>query len=310
MNILRHCLLAFALILLGPAVHASVSFDLPACDQIEPGKAAPLTLGLVQPGAAADVVAYAVRLAGEGGQTGANASLHVCEESWRRVLPRWVPWASEQERGYGFGLFFLGFILTALILARTTPRSWWRRPTALGLGVFAVGSWGLGATGMALFHLAGGQHLFYGTVVSLAHASQAPQWSDVAGAREVDRMLREMGWMPAKPKTQEGRDSETTTLSAFEGNPSPEATPGGVKPANELTAKAVAVNTLAGTRFRVHHPLNLRAGPSVATKRLGVLQPDSQVAYAGEVAGDWWRVQTADGRLGWVSSLWLRNLSE
>ncbi|WP_343729424.1 SH3 domain-containing protein [Duganella sp.] len=69
----------------------------------------------------------------------------------------------------------------------------------------------------------------------------------------------------------------------------------------------------AGSPFRVHRDLNLRAAPGVHAARVGVVPAGASVTPTGERDGDWWQIQaTIHGRAqtGWASSLWLRRSSE
>jgi hypothetical protein len=271
--------LAVVLSLPIPAAWGQSNPDLPPCDQIEPGGAQVFTLGIIEPDRSQDLARYAAQLttAEQAGQ------LRVCAENWAGLLPRWVPWNAQLERGHGFVLFLLAFAGLAALLARFTPRRWWRRPTALGIVALLGGGWLLGVLGLALFHGLGGQRLLYASVVSLAQAGHPPQWHEVSGARELDRLLQDAGWVKAGPL------------------------PAGEK--NTAEASSALVTQQAGT-YRVHHPLNLRQAAGVAAIRDQVLQAGVLVEFSGVQQGDWWQVKTREGREGWVSSLWLRRPEE
>ena len=82
-------------------------------------------------------------------------------------------------------------------------------------------------------------------------------------------------------------------------------------PAPPATAGVGAVT--AGSPFRVHRDLNLRAAPGVHAARVGVVPAGASVTPTGERDGDWWQIQaTINGRAqtGWASSLWLRRSGE
>lgn len=279
--------LAFSL-----SLAASPTVDLPACDQLEPATSTVHTLGIVQPGAAENVLEYAARLPVD--ETGASTdAVRVCSEQWSRVLPRWAPWGSPLERGQGWGFWLLGLLLSLVLAYWLTPRAWWKRPTVLGLGSLAVGTWVLGALGLALFHVAGGQSLLYDTVVSMADAGEAPRWADVTGARDLDRLLREAGW---------------NTIASPAGLGSEEAVPQENHQQSAMTDSATVTQpddaTVAG-QYRVRNPLNLRTGPSTSEPLLRLLPVRSSLQADGQRQGDWWHVRTQQGEEGWVSSLWL-----
>ena len=69
----------------------------------------------------------------------------------------------------------------------------------------------------------------------------------------------------------------------------------------------------AGTSYRVHEDLNLRAAKGTAARRIAVVPAGSVVTTTGNGDGDWWQVSTqVDGKevRGWSSSLWLRRADE
>ncbi len=65
----------------------------------------------------------------------------------------------------------------------------------------------------------------------------------------------------------------------------------------------------AGQRYRVHRDVNLRAQAGVAAPLIGVVPAGADVTPTGQRQGDWWQIEAGLGgraRLGWASSLWLR----
>lgn len=68
----------------------------------------------------------------------------------------------------------------------------------------------------------------------------------------------------------------------------------------------------AGQAYRVHRDLNVRAQAGVGAPRVTVIAAGAIVTPTGERDGDWWRIRygTAPQRLGWASSLWLRQATE
>lgn len=69
----------------------------------------------------------------------------------------------------------------------------------------------------------------------------------------------------------------------------------------------------AGTSYRVHEDLNLRAAKGTGAKRIAVVPAGSVVTTTGAGDGDWWQVSTRVGGKeirGWSSSLWLRRADE
>lgn len=69
----------------------------------------------------------------------------------------------------------------------------------------------------------------------------------------------------------------------------------------------------AGTSYRVHEDLNLRAAKGTGARRIAVVPAGSVVTTTGTGDGDWWQVTTrVDGKQvrGWSSSLWLRRADE
>ena len=69
----------------------------------------------------------------------------------------------------------------------------------------------------------------------------------------------------------------------------------------------------AGTSYRVHEDLNLRAAKGTGARRIAVVPAGSVVTTTGNGDGDWWQVSTRVGGKevrGWSSSLWLRRADE
>lgn len=48
--------------------------------------------------------------------------------------------------------FGAALVLTLILAALVTPRSWWRRPTLRTLALVAIGTWGLGTLMLGLVH--------------------------------------------------------------------------------------------------------------------------------------------------------------
>ena len=262
--------------------------DLPACEAVAPGMAQGLSLGIVQPHASEHVLAYAGRL------TLADPNLNICAESWASVLPRWVPWAQELERGYGFALFALAFVMVVTLLWHVTPRHYWRRTTLLGVLAVGGGAWLVGTALLAAFGATGTQRLLYGTVVSLRLPQQAkPPWVNVAGARELEALLAQAGALPPALAVAAATAAELPAAAA---------------PAN--APPAAAPSNLPSGPYRVAHRLNLRAGPGTQHALIITLPRGDPVQFDGAVQGDWWRIRTPAGLVGWSSSLWLRRPAE
>lgn len=263
------------LLVMAPVVFAAGTFDLPACEAGAGNGSSALSLGLVQPYAAPEVVEYAVNLARRG------EAVSVCSESWSEVLPRSLPWARHLERGYGFALFGLALLVVAAVLTALVPRRKWRRTTLVG--VLAVGalSWLGGVAALAAFHALSGQRLVYGTVVSLRQPLQpVVEWLDVAGARELEAALSQRKLVVALPV------------------PVP------------VVALGAPTTVMPNGEYRVFHRLNLRERPGVEAPRFAVLPVGEIVRFDGANQGDWWRVQSKTGQTGWASSIWLRRLDE
>lgn len=283
--------------------------DLPACELSSPGQRTGLSVGLVLPGASDHLLAYAARL------TQSDPSLNICAESWASVLPRWVPWASELERGHGWLLLVLAFVLVVTLLWRFTPRHWWQRTTLLGLLGVGAGTWLASVGLMAAFHGLGGQGLLYDNVVSLRVPQQAsPLWLNLKGPRELEAQLAQLGLAPqltppTAPKPLAAVPDATNTgapAGSSTTTPAPAAGPN-----VSLAPTGAVANTLQPPgRYRVAHRLNLREGPGVQHRLQHTLPRGEVVEFDGQVQGDWWHLRTATGEQGWSSSLWLRRLDE
>lgn len=246
--------------------------DLPPCETHVGVSAPAWSIGIVEPYAAPDVIQYATQLASQ------NPGVAICSEPWRAVLPRFLPWAGQLERGYGFGIALLAFLASVGLLTRFVPAERWRRVTLTG--VLAVGglTWVLAVSAMGLFHWLGGQRLAYGTVVSVRPAQQKiDHWWDVSGAREFEARLHTLG-LPSK--------------------------------FTESTLPAPGVRVAVAGQYVVFHRLNLREGPGVDAPRIATLPVGAFVSFEGRTQGDWWEVKTAEGMIGWVSSIWLRRIEE
>lgn len=265
------------------AAMQGTSVDLPPCEASSPGRAQGVSLGIVQPFASEHVVAYAARLT-----LAAPDDINICAESWNSVLPRWAPWAGALERGIGWGVFALAFVAVVTVLWHTTSRHWWRRTTLLGMLAIGMGSWLAGWGLLAAFQALGGQRLVYDTVVSLRLPQQAqPLWLNVAGARELESVLAGLN---VKVSAAEG--TSVAPAAAL-------AVPAG------LAASGAAGVVPSGT-YRVAHRLNLREGPGTQHPLIVTLARGDSVLFDGATQGDWWRIRTASGAVGWSSSLWLR----
>ena len=84
-------------------------------------------------------------------------------------------------------------------------------------------------------------------------------------------------------------------------------------PATMGIARLPAAAPGAGTSYRVHEDLNLRAAKGTGAKRIAVVPAGSVVTTTGNGDGDWWQVSTRVGGKevrGWSSSLWLRRADE
>jgi hypothetical protein len=209
----------------------------------------------------------------------------VCSEPWSEVLPRWLPWARNLERGHGFAALLLAFVLVVAGAYAATPRHWWHQTTLAG--VLAVGglSWLLSVLLLAGFHAIGGQRLLYGTAVSLRLPQQAhAEWFDVAGARELEALLAERHLL-----------AEAPALAAVATSDAAAVAPKAVEPEGE---------------YRVYHRLNLREAAGVHFPRLAIFNRGDAVRYDGAREGDWWRIRSSTGQTGWASSLWLRRAGE
>lgn len=285
--------------------------DLPACDAAAPGMAEGISVGVVQPHASEHLLAFVGRL------PLADPRINVCSESWSSVLPTWAPWGGALERGHGYAIFALAFVLVVAVAWRVTPRRWWRRTTLLGLtGVFAL-TWAVAVAGLALLHAAGGQRALFSNVVSLRLPMQPkPTWLDVAGARELEATLGQIGALKPgalsaaglRVVSQTGVAASAPTLSAGISNAPSATTSEPTAPSASASAPAQTAPQLEPSgRYRTVHRLNLRSGPGTQHPHLLTLERGEHVQYDGARQGDWWRVRAAMGAVGWGSSLWLRD---
>jgi len=280
-NICKHLFLLLCCCFMLPYAAASAidsaSIDLPPCDNTAPGMENGFSIGIAQPHASKDVIAYAARLTLERPQ-----EINICSESWSRILPRWVPWAQALERGYGFIVFFVAFVAVVGVLYLKTPKDWWKRTTLVGVLSIAGLTWLLAAGSLAGFHALGGQSLIYGTVVSLHLPRDSNiEWLDVSGARDLEAQL-----------------AQRKLLSDFQ--KTADTTPAAVAP---TASEPIGV-------YHAIHRLNQREAPGTASARIATLDKGASVTFDGERQGDWWRVKASDGQSGWVSSLWLRRQEE
>ena len=79
--------------------------------------------------------------------------------------------------------------------------------------------------------------------------------------------------------------------------------------------QAVADAPLAfvpGQPYRVYRDLNVRSAAGVGAARVTVIPAGAVVTPTGRQDGDWWQIRygAAPERLGWASSLWLRQTRE
>lgn len=251
--------------------------DLPACERRWGGEQTQVSLGIVQPEAAQNLIDYAVQL------SLADSRLSVCAESWSEVLPRWLPWSAGLERGMGWLVFALALVGAVTLLWHVTPRPWWRRTTLLGvLGVGAT-TWVLAVAALLTLQAAGAHRLWYDTVVSVRVPKQTGvEWINLKGARDLE------AWLASK-------------------NLLPPAAAAKVSPEAPVAAPAPQAHALApnGSYVAIHR-LNLRSGPGTQHALLQTLDRGALVRFEGERQGDWWRVRGSSGAVGWSSSLWLR----
>lgn len=83
--------------------------------------------------------------------------------------------------------------------------------------------------------------------------------------------------------------------------------------ADKAMQRQLPAASLPAQRFTTRQDVNLRSGPSTASRRLAVVPTGADVAATGLRDGDWWQVSaTVDGAAltGWASSLWLRRTGE
>lgn len=250
--------------------------DLPACEKVWAGDETQVSLGIVQPDASQNLVNYAVKL------SLADSRLSVCAESWADVLPRWVPWAGGLERGMGWLVFALAFVVAVTLLWRLTPRDWWRRTTLLGVLGVSAATWVLAVVALFALQTAGAHHLFYDSVVSVRVPKQAGvDWINLKGARDLE------AWLASRK-----------LLAPAAAQVSLEA------PVAEVTPQ-VEASAPSGSYVAIHR-LNLRSGPGTHHDLLTTIDRGGKVQFDGERQGDWWWVRSSKGIVGWSSSLWLR----
>jgi hypothetical protein len=236
-----------------------------------------VSIGFAQPNAAPATVAYAAKVAARGD------SVSVCSETWQRVLPRFTPWAPALERGIGYAAFVVAFLMAIAFLYVATGRKGWHRLTLVGLLSVAGLTWLLAAGLLFGFAALGGQRLVYGTALSLRLPKQAqPEWFDVADARALEALLAERALLP----------------------------PAEIRVESVAAVPALADANAPSGEYVVHHRLNLRGAPGVQSDWLAFVDKGEKVSFDGAREGDWWRIRTASGRVGWTSSLWLRRPAE
>jgi hypothetical protein len=287
-GLLLSCLLSASPPAALAAAPPSPTLDLPACEATVLETTAPLSVGVVQPHAAPDIVLYAIKLARDSGR------VTVCSESWSEVLPRLTPLARHLERGYGIALYLLAMFLAVALLTRFTPRQQWRRTTVIGVVAVLGSTWLLALVLMFGFHALAGQRLVYDTVVSLRQAQQAQaNWYDINGARELDALLAQ--YSPATPPASASASASGTSTSA-----------------QAVVAEPVRTSQRPGPQGTYHtfNRANLRQTPGVESLRLLVIPRGQRVTFDGAVDGDWWRIKMQDGQVGWVCSIFLRRLDE
>lgn len=277
---------------------ASFGFaDLPSCERLERDDPSPVEIGVVQPGADAQSLAYLLM------RVRARQEISLCAESWQEVLPRWQPVARQIEKGVGWIAYLAAFLLVLTAAHYSLPRKRWARLTLVGVLAFAGAVWLLAAGALALFGSVGGQSLVYHTILSVrtvpGHglAPRRMTWHEVRGARELQHLLADLGY--------------PVSGSAVAGDVAGVAIAPPV-PTDSLAALAAMRESApkAGTHFLTSQRVNFRTAPSTAASRPLVLPRFSQVTATGKTEGDWWQVQLADGTSGWMSSLWLRRPEE
>jgi len=69
---------------------------------------------------------------------------------------------------------------------------------------------------------------------------------------------------------------------------------------------------VSGQPYRVYRDLNVRSAAGVGAARVTVIAAGAVVTPTGRQDGDWWQIRygAAPERLGWASSLWLRQAQE
>jgi len=273
---------------------APAAIDLPRCqDSVTEIKTAAIRLGIVQP-SSPGLLEHAALLANK------HANLHLCAAAWNEVLSNHTPWtaAAGLERGVGWLIFALSLVITLVACAWFTPRSWWRGgPTLAGWGALAFGTVIASSVLLAAFNGSSwARGLVYAHVVSIQTGLGDPEWIEVSGAYELDRLLA------TKPLTL--RQSPATSRAS--GTVCQQSTVEQPTRAKDDSC----TGPKQGDLYRAHQALNLRSGPGVQFQTLRTLQIANVVRLTGASHGDWWQVQLdgSDAAItGWVSSLWLRH---
>jgi hypothetical protein len=317
-----------------PATIAAV--DLPLCVDVaaQVGNAKQIRIGLADPVAAP---ALALHLTAMGQY---YDDVTPCAERWSSVLPLATPLAkvSTLEKHYGWGVYAAALFITLILCAVFTPKSWWRRPTALAIITLVGGTW-LSATAIlgAANALKLPQRAFYENAVSLQLGAKRETWHEVTGVRGLDQWLAGAGFdasfssaklnlraldggngtvydTPTAGNGKPGSGALTTTGRTAKGNDGrlmlEVLTPSGTS-LWMIAADSIATPApgKAGDVYRVHQALNLRTGVGVDHSRITTLARGATVTLTGERNADWWEVKSG-GQTGWVSSLWLRRVVE
>lgn len=271
----------------GETDQSHVQVDLPLCaDLVSRNGVEDVRLSIVQP-AAKPTLDHAVSIARR------SENLQLCSAAWTDVLPLFTPWAKvpSLEKWHGWLMWGVGLLLSLVACAWLTPRSWWRGgPGLVGWVALAVGTTAFSSVLLGAFAISPwARGLLFTQPVAIEVGSQTPKWTLVAGAHELDRLLRDI---PLK--------EQSTAVAGHKSDS---------KPRSKTVGRECCRADRSESTFAVHQALNLRSGPGVQHERLKVLEKGSVVHVTGLRSGDWWEVtmQTAgEPRTGWVSSLWLR----
>lgn len=79
--------------------------------------------------------------------------------------------------------------------------------------------------------------------------------------------------------------------------------------ATDCDADCLALQKIKlGDTYKVIQSLNLRSGPGINNPIILTLSAKTLVSLRG-VKDSWWKIETEQGDIGWLSSLWLRRLS-